>query len=1835
MRREMIFRSVMTLIACCAADWSLAAEAPYHLGVAKVEITPNYPIRLNGFGFRREQSQGISQRIWAKALAISAGDEPPFVLLAIDSLGVRMSMVDEVARRLHHRFGVPRERVALTFSHSHCTPKVKGASDNIFSQPIPAAHQEHIDQYTRELADWLEQAAAAAINNRQPAQLAWTVGQVGFAKNRRTPGGPVDHDLPLLVVRDPAGKPRAIYVSYACHCVTLSFNQVSGDWAGYAQELIERRFPGAISLVSIGCGSDSNPTSGVTGDKTEVAMAQGAEIAKEVARLIDSDLKPISGPLTARLNLIDLALNDPPTQDQLLALAQKEGPAGYNAQTQLARLDRAQTLLTSIRYPLQSLTFGDSLQIVFLAGEVCVDYSLRLKRELRGDRLWLNGYSNDFCAYIPSERLVKEGGYGGGGEAPYFALPATFQPGLEQKIVDEVKRQTPASFHADPGTQGIPAKSPQQSRECLKTHDGLRIELVAAEPLVADPVAIDFGADGRLWVAEMADYARGVNDEFEPRGRVTFLTDADSDRQFDQCTEFLSGLRFPTDIKVWRNGVLVCDAPDILFAEDTDGDGRADVRRKLFSGFATHNPHARVNSLRYGLDNWVYGSGGLFGGKITSFNGQMVDVTNRDFRIHPDTGVIEPVTGHTQQGRPRDDWDNWFGCTNATLLTHYVVDDRYARRNPHVAPPPASRFVPDYPESQRLYPRGDLVLFKLSGAPGLPTSACGLEIYRDELLGEEYYGNSFTCEPVNQLVHRLSVSRNGASFSGRRTASEIDTEFLTSTDRWFRPVQVRTGLDGALWIVDMYRYVIEHPQWIPPETIAELDVLAGRGLGRIYRVVPKAHGARPITRLEALDNIRMAGALDSPNGPQRDLAQQLLIWRAARDVAPELEKIAHESRHAAARVQALATLDGLHLLRPESAISLLTDEHSELRRHGVRLCEQFVNDSPQVLLQLLRLVNDPAVAVRVQLACSLGECRDERAAKALATLANQSGDDPYIAGAVLSSMRTDNVVPILRAFATQSSDKEPGKLTNSLLTAAVAIGDQQILTAVLEQVTRGVFETATAWRYSTLAHVLDAVDRRRFKTGNSLAEPIRRAVRELFTSAQKTAASGMAPAGDRTAAVELLGRIGSPTAQTFLGDADDTSVNLLVSLTSATQPPAVQSAAIHSISRMASANGPQLLLSAWESATPRLRGEILDALLSRDTGAELLLGAIEKGQIKGHELDATRRERLLARGNADLRRRAEALLVSPQHSDRKHVLAQWQPVAAMQGDKGRGQDVFRKSCSPCHHLDGFGTNVGPDIAALTNKSPASLLVAILDPNRDMDGRYTNYIAQLADGRTVAGLLVSESGNSVTLREQGGKDHVLLRQDLDELHATGKSVMPEGLEKDLTQQDLADTIAYLLQVRLPPNRFPGNQAELIVPDKHGTLVLSATTAEIYGTDIAFESASPFRNIGYWHGANDYAGWQIQLPEPGRFDVYFDYACAEESAGNGFRFEGGEPTLRGVVASTVTWANYRLLRVGTVEFAAGRSYLTLRYDGEKQRPALLDLRAVHLVPCGATPPFAALAPGSPDQPSDPAGIAQSLLDEKQPKELREKLIADHPQHAAAMITALTADLPPDAKEEYRRIPWIWRVAIAAGKRNDTAELRSVLQVALPAGNQPLRDWRAVVIGGGIINGVSQAKQWPKPRIEAVLKVDGVLVAKWQRAVELAAAMADDDQVPAGTRYDALRMVAMGSWDLRGRQLQRYLAPGVNDELQMGAVSGLSDMQSPRAAESLLRNLNHLSARNRELALDGLVRSPDCCQLLLEAISGGKLPAQMLPDKHRSQLLEHSDPAVRNRAREVLQK
>ena len=1617
---------------------------------------------------------------------------------------------------------------------------------------------------------------------------------------------------------------RALYISYACHCVTLSINRISGDWAGYAQAAIEKNHPGAVALVSIGCGADQNPLSGVTGDKVEIAAGQGGEIAAEVERLLAGFLAPITQPVIGSLRRFDLPLDELPSREEWEKRVQQGSYIGYHAQVQLDRLARGEKLKDRIAYSVETWTFGDELAMVFLPGEVVVDYSLRLKNELDRSRLWINAYSSDAPCYIPSERVLKEGGYEGAAAMTYYDVPARLRPGLEEKIIAAVHDQLPATFKKsiDAGKQpGAEPLSPQQSGALIRTKPGFMVELVAAEPLATDPVAIAFAPDGKLYVAEMHDYPAGLTGDYAPGGRVRILSDSDGDGRYDASQVFLDNIPFPTGVTAWRKGVLVCAAPDILYAEDTDGDGAADIRRVLYSGFGTHNYQARVNSLVYGLDNWVYGSCGLFGGQITSFAAKTPYVLgDRVFRIHPDSGEIEAATGRTQQGRVRNDWGDWFGCDNSNLARHYPLADHYLRRNPFVLPPAASVNVPSYPEPIRLHPLSQSPqLFKLSGPSDHVTAACGLGAYRDELFGGEYANNLFTCEPVNLVVHRLTLEPSGVTFKGKLADDEKESEFLASTDNWFRPVQARTGPDGALYIVDMYRYVIEHPRWIPHETLASLDVRAGQSLGRIYRVYPKSRPPRPPVRLDKLDAGGLVAALDTPNGPQRDLAQQMRIWNNDKAARDPLAKLASSAERPQTRLQALCTLDGLGFLDEDSLVRALADSQAPVRRHAVRLAESRLDRSPALLSAALKLAEDADPQVQLQLAYSLGEASDSRANRELARLLIKHQADSYLFAAVVSSVQKQNVDEIVQQVLQLASDNNPPiKAIDVLVRMAASLEDAEAtsrLLAVIAAPREGKFAN---WQFGAMAGLLDALGRRQTTLDDAISSAQRAAAGELFRAAREVFEDQAVEVAARLAAAKLLGR----EAKSQAGDIERLAAQLVPRNSAA-----LQAGVVAALGKLDDSQAGKALLDRWNSYTPALRQTVLDLTLSRTAWTEQLLKRIDSQEIAAGSIDALRRQALLEHQNVSVRELATKVFSGAANSNRKQVVREYQNAVNVDGDRTRGKAVFAKRCAACHQLEGVGHVVGPDLAAVTNKSPEFLLISILAPTQVVDGRYQQYRAVGDDGRSYLGIMGAETAVSITLKEQEGKQHVLLRNELEELSATGKSLMPEGLEKDVSPAQMSDLLAYL---RPGPayKQFAGNQPRVMKPGPSGALELLATNCEIYGDQIVFEPQ--FRNLGYWHGENDYAVWAVELDERGRYDVYLDAACEPAAAGNAFVLDGAEAPLHGRIESTGAWSQYRRTKIGTIALKKGMQRLTLRPDGPPAR-ALVDLRGLILVAQGTPLPQQA----EPAQTSA-ADVAKAILDDAKTNLEREAIIAAHPELSAELIAAMSQGIDPqDEREEYRRIPWIWRVAIAAGRRSKAGEVKRILEVALPHTAEPLRDWQAVVIGGGVINGVTQAGQWPDEFVAPLLKDDQALAARWNRAIELSSAMADNAKVRNGTRYDALRMIGIDRWEKRGAQLQKYLAKGVNDELQMGAISGLGDMRSSQVAPALLAGLDHYSQRNRDLALDALLRDESRIAALLDAVAAGQMTKEQLGEARIAKLRKVDNKQLRQRAEKLLAK
>lgn len=428
------------------------------VGVAQIDITPDYPIRLNGYGSRRTVSEGIIQRIWAKALVIGGDDDEPVLMITVENCGLPDEFTEDLAIRIEGKSGIPRENFVACYTHTHSAPCLTNAASFIFSADISPEEQETIDRYTRELGNWMEALAMEAITRRKPCRIAWNIGELGFAKNRRTDGGPVDHSLPVMKFIDAEDNLHAVWTSYACHCTTLagSDNHICGDWAGFAQEEIQNAHPGVTALITIGCGADANPESRmrpmpegqqeVFETRLAYAKEHGRALAEEVNHQLDREATILTDVPEGAFERVNLPFDKLPTQEEWKERAAQGGAIGYHAQKHLEMIDDGQKIKTDISYPVQAWTFGPQLAVLFLASEVVVDFSLRLKKEYDSKRLWVGAYANAFPGYIPSERVLAEGGYEGGGAMIYFGQPTRFAPGVEQLVIDTAHKVLPTEF---------------------------------------------------------------------------------------------------------------------------------------------------------------------------------------------------------------------------------------------------------------------------------------------------------------------------------------------------------------------------------------------------------------------------------------------------------------------------------------------------------------------------------------------------------------------------------------------------------------------------------------------------------------------------------------------------------------------------------------------------------------------------------------------------------------------------------------------------------------------------------------------------------------------------------------------------------------------------------------------------------------------------------------------------------------------------------------------------------------------------------------------------------------------------------------------------------------------------------------------------------------------------------------------------------------------------------------------------------------------------------------------------------------------------------------------
>lgn len=954
----------------------------------------------------------------------------------------------------------------------------------------------------------------------------------------------------------------------------------------------------------------------------------------------------------------------------------------------------------------------------------------------------------------------------------------------------------------------IPAHEPNEVLSTFEHHPDFKLELVASEPLVHDPVAVDFDQWGRMFVVEM----RGYSEDGELNiGRVVRLTDIDRDGFYDERKVFIDNLSWPTAVFCYGDDIIVGVAPDILYCRDTDRDGVVDEIERLYTGFPRNNVQGLLNSFSWGLDNRIHGSASGNGGVIENLKVKdrpSVKVKGMDFAIDPQTWEFEATSGGAQHGLSFDDWGNKFVSQNSDHIQMVMYEARYLQRNPNLAAPGARLSIAaDGPQAEvfrispvepwrtirtRLRVDGD-VPGPIEGggrAAGYFTGSTGITIYRGDQWPDQYKGQAFVGDVGSNIVHRKRLHRQGVRFVATRATP--GKEFVASKDIWFRPAQFANSPDGVLYILDVYREVIEHPDSLPPVIKKHLDLTSGRDRGRIYRVIPNDFQQPEVPVPGEMNSEELVQLLEHPNAWHREMASRILFRKQDKTIIKNLRELANSSDSPLGRMHAAYALAGLDALDEKVLTGLLKDTHPRVREHAVRLSESFTSNA-RIRDLIHECAKDDDIRVRYQTAFTLGEFDDVRNPAALVSLLKDDKNDSWVRMAVLSSAHGQ----IHNLF--HQLWRDP----------AFVSGEKGLL--ILEELAQQIAREGDESLAFVVKQLADSPDAMKGKVGvvlTGLSVGLGRS-----GGAFRTKLHGVAPDEDvsgligdvvkpaleisRNRALEDLERI--PAIKSLrIGDWDTVSP-LLKGLVHSGESRHIQRTALRTLTDFRKKTMGEELIGLWRSTSIEVRGLILNSLLSRIDWTNSLLDAIDKGMFHASHLDALQRQRLRLHSNSSIRLRARSM-IGQTNRDRQAVVEAYQVSLSMKGDRIKGKSIFVDKCSKCHRLENEGYEIGPNLAAVKNRGMDTVLLQLLDPNREINPEFVNFIVTKKNGETFSGIIKSESPSAIELALGAGERELILRSDIQELRPSGISMMPEQLEVDLDVKAMSDLLAYIEGLR---------------------------------------------------------------------------------------------------------------------------------------------------------------------------------------------------------------------------------------------------------------------------------------------------------------------------------------------------------------------------------------------------------------------------------------------------
>ena len=980
------------------------------------------------------------------------------------------------------------------------------------------------------------------------------------------------------------------------------------------------------------------------------------------------------------------------------------------------------------------------------------------------------------------------------------------------------------------GYNGTGAVKPEDALATFEIEPGFKIELLAAEPLVTDPVDMEIDEYGRLYVVEMHGYPLDKSGS----GKIKMLTDSNADGTLDKSTDFATGLVLPNGIMRWKKGILVTDAPNVLYFEDKDGDGKSDICDTILSGFSLSNPHINVNNPLYGLDNFIHlahmgaittrNYENIFGDKGTEiFFPHKPDsprlaknADNHSVRFRPDKHLLETTSGKAQFGHTFDAWGHFLYADNQNHATAVVIEAPYVNRNPDLPIAGAIEAISDHGAAAEIYQITTNPERQLLSGVGTMTSACGISAYLGGLFPPPFDKNiTFICESVSNLVHVDKQHDSGATFVSSRVGRP-QKEFLASRDAWFRPVNTYVGPDGALYIVDYYRQIIEHPEWMSEEAVKAGGLYNGKDMGRIYRITPT--GAKAADWVKGLklgdaSSKELVTQLANKNSWWRLNAQRLLMDRADKSIVPDLIALSKSTASPEGRLHALWSLEGLGVLTPDIISQALKDPVAGVRENAIKLAEIHLKLSPKIADHLLPLQNDTDAKVRFQLLCTLGSLNTPQAEQVRNKLLFQDINDKWVQIAALSASSSHSgslLTLVLKNF--KLDVPAYGSLVQRLTTMAGAGPDKIAIKRLIEQAV--VIKSTSPWQGPVLEGLADGL--RKNKSNTITAEQQNTLVKTFFNHPSNEVRRGalhilkVTGITDRFLAKTSIEKAASISADKnipndkradaiiflTLGELAE-HTDLLKKLIIPQEHPIVQLAALKTLSMVPGLTVSKYILQEWPAMTPGIRDAALRTFMSDTERMNMLLDAVQSNKIPRGGLGWSFTSSLLGNDNDTIRTRARALLIN---KDQEKINKEYEKALSLKGDWDRGKMVFQQNCGLCHQVRGeIGIKFGPDLGTVQNWLAKDIMSNILAPNASIAVGFDLWSVKLKSGESLQGIISSETSTAITLHLAPAQEKIINRQDIESLSVTSTSAMPV-LTAQVSHQQMADLLAFLRQTK---------------------------------------------------------------------------------------------------------------------------------------------------------------------------------------------------------------------------------------------------------------------------------------------------------------------------------------------------------------------------------------------------------------------------------------------------